>query len=86
MENGPGAALRLLNFLRNISKTAPEAASRPRLKYRQNARFTSTAAGTWYIFNNWRFLSISQAHGGWFSYDMEKYTNMHFIMLFRQTT
>ena len=44
-QNGPGAASRLLNFLRNISKTAPEAASRPRLKYRQNARFTSTSNG-----------------------------------------
>ena len=32
IQNGPGAASRLLNFLRNISKTAPEAASRPRLK------------------------------------------------------
>lgn len=32
VQNGPGAGWRLLNFIRNITKTAPKAASRRRLK------------------------------------------------------
>ena len=33
VQNGPGATSLLLKFIRNITKTAPEAASRSRLKY-----------------------------------------------------